>query len=219
MASSSAVLGMLLYETTGLYRSLSETHRKLLESSARDGLTGVFNRAYFDERFAREFAMASSADHPLSVLLVDVDHFKQYNDSFGHLAGDECLKQVAKALSNRLRRQGDFVARYGGEEFVAVLPGCGAQAAEEVGNALRAAVEKLAVASQSGRSAQVTVSIGLACTLTDAPDTAPTLLRLADAALYRAKALGRNRIASSADLKASPPAKLNANGAPLVVKR
>jgi diguanylate cyclase (GGDEF)-like protein len=113
---------MLIYETTGLYRRLSDTHRTLVETSARDGLTGVFNRAYFDDRFPRDFSFASDSDQPLCVLLIDVDHFKQYNDTFGHLAGDDCLRQVASALSTTLRRQSDYAARYGGEEFVAPGP-------------------------------------------------------------------------------------------------
>ena len=117
MMSSSAVLGMLVYETTGLYRRLSETHRRLVETSAHDGLTGVFNRAYFDDRFIHDFSFASASSQPFCVLLIDVDHFKQYNDTFGHLAGDDCLRQVAHALSATLRRQSDFVARYGGEDF------------------------------------------------------------------------------------------------------
>ncbi len=200
MVSSSAVLGMLIYETTGLYRRLSETHRTLVETSARDGLTGVFNRAYFDERFAREFSLASASNQPLCVLLIDVDHFKQYNDTFGHLAGDECLKQVARALSSTLRRQSDFIARYGGEEFVVVLPACQSPAGLRVGHSLRAAVANLAIPSASPSGGPVTVSIGLTCTLPTYPESAQALLGLTDAALYRAKARGRNRVVDAAEV-------------------
>jgi len=200
MVSSSAVLGMLIYETTGLYRRLSETHRKLVETSARDGLTGVFNRAYFDDRFAREFSLASVSKQPLCVLLLDVDHFKQYNDTYGHMAGDDCLKKVAGALSGTLRRQGDFVARYGGEEFVVVLPSCEPAAGLRVAQSLRAAVEKLAIRSASPTGAPVTVSVGMASTFPDPPESAPALLGLADTALYRAKARGRNRVVDAMDI-------------------
>jgi diguanylate cyclase (GGDEF)-like protein len=200
MVSSSAVLGMLIYETTGLYRRLSETHRKLVETSARDGLTGVFNRAYFDDRFAREFSLASISKQPLCVLLLDVDHFKQYNDTYGHMAGDDCLKKVAGALSGTLRRQGDFVARYGGEEFVVVLPSCEPAAGLRVAQSLRAAVEKLAIRSASPAGAPVTVSVGMASTFPDPPESAPAVLGLADTALYRAKARGRNRVVDAIDI-------------------
>jgi len=200
MVSSSAVLGMLIYETTGLYRRLSDTHRKLIETSARDGLTGVFNRAYFDDRFTREFSFASASSQPFCVLLIDVDHFKQYNDTFGHLAGDDCLRQVAHALSATLRRQSDFVARYGGEEFVVVLPACEAAAGLRVGESLRSAVEKLGIQSALASAAQVTVSVGLACTFPTPPGSASALVGLADAALYLAKARGRNRLVDAAEL-------------------
>ncbi|MFM0050656.1 sensor domain-containing diguanylate cyclase [Caballeronia grimmiae] len=200
MMSSSAVLGMLIYETTGLYRRLSETHRRLVETSARDGLTGVFNRAYFDERFAQEFSLASASSQPLCVLLIDVDHFKQYNDTFGHLAGDECLKQVAGALASTLRRQSDFIARYGGEEFVVVLPACESEAGLRVGQSLRGAVEELAIPSASPSGGPVTVSIGLACTFPNQPESAQALLGMADAALYRAKSRGRNRVVDESEI-------------------
>ncbi|MDR5857781.1 sensor domain-containing diguanylate cyclase [Caballeronia sp. LZ062] len=196
MLSSSAVLGMLIYETSGLYRELSDAHMKLIESSARDGLTGVFNRAYFDERYAREHALAASSGYPLCVLLIDVDHFKAYNDTFGHLAGDDCLKKVAQALTGALRRTGDFVARYGGEEFVVVLPACEAAAGLAVAEGLRASVESASLpAPKTG--AVVTISIGHACMDPGSRQTAKGLLEAADAALYDAKARGRNRVASA----------------------
>ncbi|AQH05344.1 diguanylate cyclase (plasmid) [Burkholderia sp. KK1] len=200
MASSSSVLGMLIYETTGLYRQLSDTHRKLVETSARDGLTGVFNRAYFDDRFARDYAFSEASDQPFCVLLIDVDYFKQYNDTFGHLAGDDCLRQVAGALLKTLRRQSDFVARYGGEEFVVVLPACEPAAGLRVAESLRAAVAGLGLQSASPSGGSVTVSIGIACTFPHSPESAPALLGLADAALYRAKARGRNLVVNAADI-------------------
>ncbi|SAL01013.1 GGDEF domain-containing protein [Caballeronia temeraria] len=178
---------MLIYETTGLYRRMSETHPELVETSARGGLTGVFNRAYFDDRFARDFSLDRGRNQSFCVLLIDVDHFKQYNDTFGHMAGDDCLKQAAGALSGTLRRQGDFVARYDGEEFVVVLPACEPAAGLRIAQSLRSAVEKLGIRSASPGRASVTVSVGLASTFPDPPESAPALLGLADTALYQAK--------------------------------
>ncbi|WP_244140187.1 sensor domain-containing diguanylate cyclase [Caballeronia sp. BCC1704] len=202
MLSSSAVLGMLIYETTGLYRKLTDTHEKLLESSARDGLTGVFNRAYFDERYSREHALAASSGYSLCVLLIDVDNFKAYNDTFGHLAGDDCLRKVAHALTETLARTGDFVARYGGEEFVVVLPACDAAAGLAIAEKLRAAVESAALPAPRPGTV-VTISVGLACRDAASRQTAKALLGAADAGLYAAKAGGRNRVASARFGKAS----------------
>ena len=197
MVSSSAVLGMLIYETSVLYRTLTETHHKLVETAARDGLTGVFNRAYFDERYPRELELAASGGYPLCVLMVDVDHFKAYNDTFGHMAGDSCLKSIAGTLSSRLQRRTDFVARYGGEEFVIVLVGCDAGNASGIAQELRAGIESLGLPAAPGVQGVVTASIGHACALPGASHSASELLAAADAALYRAKALGRNHVASS----------------------
>lgn len=194
MGSASAVLGMLVYETSGLYRNLSEAHRALKESAARDGLTSLFNRASFDERYPRELAMTAASDQPLTLLLIDVDHFKRYNDTFGHQAGDDCLRRVARELAVTLRRQGDFVARYGGEEFVAVLPGCDRQAGRAIAESMRRAVVAMELGGPLDEASLVTVSIGCASSTARTPAGPGALVALADAALYRAKALGRNRV-------------------------
>ena len=136
-----------------------------------------------------------------------MDLFKRYNDSFGHLAGDECLKQVAHALSGALRRQSDFVSRYGGEEFVVVLRGCEAAAGLRVAESLRMAVEDLGIPSPAPSGGYVTASVGLACTSLQPQKTPSALLGLADAALYRAKALGRNRVEASVEPEAARPRK------------
>ncbi|WP_181885507.1 GGDEF domain-containing protein [Trinickia dinghuensis] len=190
--SASAVLGMLMYETSRTYSKLADAHCALKELSVRDGLTGVFNRAYFDERYPRELTQAAAAARPLAVLLVDVDHFKAYNDALGHLAGDECLRRIAQTLDRALMHPGDFVARYGGEEFVVVLPACDALASLTTAERLRRSVADIAMAGPA--SPYVTVSIGHAsCESHNAPQPA-TLLAHADEALYRAKTLGRNRV-------------------------
>ena len=194
MVSASALLGMLMYETSGLYQKLTAAHRALKESSVRDGLTGVFNRAYFDEHYGREFALATSSNDPLSVLLIDVDHFKAYNDAFGHLAGDECLRRVAQTLAAQLRHPSGFVARYGGEEFMAVLPDCDARTGLAIAERLRRSVADLQLPAPLEGSPYVTVSIGHAASRSLCNGRAATLLANADVALYEAKALGRNRI-------------------------
>jgi diguanylate cyclase (GGDEF)-like protein len=129
------------------------------------------------------------------VLLFDVDHFKAYNDHYGHPAGDECLRRVALALSAAMRRPGDVLARYGGEEFVAILPDTGAEGAREVANAARQEVERLVLSHTAGVDGIVTVSVGVASAHAGEADlTTGALIEQADKALYRAKHEGRNRV-------------------------
>lgn len=194
MVSANAVLGMLMSETSRAYQKLADTHRTLQELSVRDGLTGVFNRAYFDERYPRELATATKAGYPLAVLLIDVDHFKDYNDAFGHLAGDECLRRIAHTLTAALPRQTDFVSRYGGEEFVVVLPGRDPLASSATAERLRQWVADMKLPAPSASPGWVTVSIGHASSRSHPHPQPETLLAGADAALYGAKALGRNRV-------------------------
>lgn len=194
MVSASALLGMLMYETSGLYRRLTDAHRTLKESSVRDGLTGVLNRAYFDEHYRREFALATASAYPLSVLLVDVDHFKTYNDAFGHLAGDECLRRVAHTLTAQMQHPAGFIARYGGEEFMVVLPSCDPRTGLAIAERLRKSIVNLQLPAPSETSPYVTVSIGHASSLSQSDARPETLLANTDAALYEAKALGRNRV-------------------------
>jgi diguanylate cyclase (GGDEF)-like protein len=205
MVSASALLGMLMYETSRTYLKLADAHRALKEFSVRDGLTGVFNRAYFDERYPSELARATASGSPCAVLLVDVDNFKAYNDAFGHLAGDECLRRIAQTLGNALTHQGDFVARYGGEEFVIVLPACDSFTGLATAERLRRSVADMRMAGPISGTGAVTVSIGHASSgsRTDVPPAA--LLARADAALYRAKTSGRNRVEHETGVAAPPP--------------
>jgi diguanylate cyclase (GGDEF)-like protein len=166
-----------------------------------DGLTGVPNRRYFDERLKEEWARAVRQDSELSVLLVDVDYFKSYNDHFGHGPGDDCLLRVAQALRGVLKRPVDLLARYGGEEFVALLPDTPAAGAAVIARQLGASVEALGLEHpQSAVANVVTVSLGT-CTKPKGVSpgssaTAATLLARADEALYLAKTGGRNRAVS-----------------------
>jgi len=170
-----------------------------------DGLTGVHNRRYFDERLASEWARAVRNRAALSVVLLDVDFFKRYNDHYGHQAGDACLRQVASSLRLTLKRPGDMAARYGGEEFVCLLPDTDLPCALNVARQLGAAVEALRVDhAASSAAAVVTVSLGVCSTVGNTAggtlgsnaatqEGAAALLREADAQLYLAKGSGRNR--------------------------
>ncbi len=172
----------------------------LLEQYAMlDGLTGIPNRRQFDEQFEAETKRGLREGQPLSVIMMDIDHFKPFNDHYGHGAGDQCLQKVASALSGALSRPGDRVCRYGGEEFVALLPGTDAEGARVVAEHLRAAVEELAIGHEySSVGPVVTLSLGTA-TLDPAGETQTPLLKQADEALYRAKEAGRNRVEGATD--------------------
>lgn len=160
-----------------------------------DGLTGVFNRRYFDQQLALEWARASRSGAPLSMVLLDVDHFKRYNDHYGHQAGDECLRLVAQTLKSGLRRPADLVARYGGEEFACILPDTPFQdaltLAQDLEHTLRA--RKIPHAS-SDVAPVVTASLGLATRESSSLGDASALLGLADQQLYNAKQSGRARV-------------------------
>jgi diguanylate cyclase (GGDEF)-like protein len=159
-----------------------------------DGLTGVRNRRGFDEQLATEWGRSVREGSALSVILLDVDFFKRYNDHYGHQAGDACLRAVAGFLRQALKRPGDLVARYGGEEFACLLPGTALEGALAFARQLGAGVEALALAhAQSAVSPVVTVSLGVCTASGNEPGSAEALLRRADAQLYAAKAAGRNR--------------------------
>ncbi|MBF0306275.1 MAG: diguanylate cyclase [Alphaproteobacteria bacterium] len=168
-------------------------HRDLLESlSSLDGLTEIPNRRRLDEHLDQEWRRCARHGLPLSLLLLDIDHFKPYNDTFGHQAGDDCLRLVAGALRDCARRPGDLVARYGGEEFACVLPGVGGEAARGMAEALREAVADLALPGAEGGT--VTVSVGGATIVPDLNTNPADLIRRADDNLYQSKHLGRNRV-------------------------
>jgi len=164
-----------------------------------DGLTGLANRRRFDELFNAEWQRCRRSQRPLALLMIDIDQFKRYNDTYGHLQGDDCLKQVADVLRQGSRRSHDLVARYGGEEFVCLLPECDLEAALAHAQALRKAVEQRGIEHRNADpSPVVTISIGVACRVPDAQSTPQQLLAMADASLYRAKAAGRNCVDAGA---------------------
>lgn len=174
---------------------LKEANQILQRLSSMDGLTGIANRRQFDEVLNNEFRRAARDGAPLSLIILDLDYFKAYNDTYGHQAGDNCLKQVALALNETIRRAGDLVARYGGEEFGVVLPNTDETGAAVIAELLRLKVETMQIAHVYSRvSDYVTVSLGVASSL-PGPDTSPEkLIAAADQALYQAKQGGRNRI-------------------------
>jgi diguanylate cyclase (GGDEF)-like protein len=159
-----------------------------------DGMTGIPNRRQFDETLARDWRSCLRSASPLTVLMIDIDHFKQFNDSYGHPAGDACLKQIAAALQPGGGRPRDLVARYGGEEFVLLLPSTDLAGGQLKAEGVRSAVQDLAIAHRaSSVAAVVTVSIGIA-TVVPTPELTPErLVAAADAQLYAAKLRGRNR--------------------------
>jgi diguanylate cyclase (GGDEF)-like protein len=188
---------------TALNRRLDELNAELSRLSNTDELTGLANRRHFDRRLAEECARAARHGTPLALLMLDVDHFKRYNDRHGHLAGDTCLQAVAAALSASARRPTDLVARFGGEEFAMLLPHQTADEARAQAERCAAALQAAAlVHGDSPVSPWVTLSTGVAQVTgrpagPSAADIAAELLRAADAALYRAKLAGRNRVVMS----------------------
>lgn len=191
-------IAQMRYSLLVLTRKLDEANRELTRLSGVDGLTGIPNRRRFDETLAREWKRAARSGGLVSILAVDVDFFKQFNDGYGHQVGDECLKTVAHTLAANLQRPTDLVARYGGEEFFVVLPETGLEGAVSVAEKLRRAVEALGITHRHSAVAPwVTISIGAACRSArpGMADGIPDLLAAADDALYSAKRLGRNRVA------------------------
>ncbi len=163
-----------------------------------DGLTGVHNRRHFDTTLAQEWQRAAKLGAPLSVLLLDVDHFKHYNDFYGHPAGDECLRKIATALQHAVKRPADLLARYGGEEFACILPGTAFDGAMALAQRLGDQVSGLRIAhADSATSDVVTVSIGVCCAPQVAETDVDSLLQAADAQLYKAKQQGRDRVCGS----------------------
>jgi diguanylate cyclase (GGDEF)-like protein len=170
-------------------------NKKLEVLATQDDLTHMPNRRFLDTVFKDEYMQAAKTRTPVSFVMIDIDFFKQYNDVYGHVKGDECLKKIAAVISKNIKRIGDYAARYGGEEFSIVLPNTDSQGAEVICRRIQASVDTLAIDhSASSVSDIVTVSFGIACSLSNETDTYLNLIESADRALYEAKERGRNRI-------------------------
>lgn len=184
-------------ELTQLRLALETANQRLKRLVAVDALTGIANRRHFDRALDRELRRARREKLPLSLIFLDLDEFKRFNDTYGHARGDEVLRVVAHTLDETFRRGGDLVARYGGEEFAVVLPGVDARRAALYAERLRRRIWRLALAYEASNVAdRVTISGGVATVPPGTIASADDLLRAADKALYRAKCQGRNRIAS-----------------------
>jgi diguanylate cyclase (GGDEF)-like protein len=177
---------------------LEQENQDLRRLSYLDGLTGISNRRHFEEAFDLEWRRACRAGTPLSLIMIDADFFKAYNDAYGHQHGDNCLVRLANIIRNALKRPGDMVARYGGEEFIIVLPETDAQGAAEMAELVRGRVEAMELTSEDSLADEaVTISLGV---VTDYPTrgfSSAALISAADEALYQAKEEGRNRVVIS----------------------
>ncbi len=179
-------------------RKKAEEQLKLIASM--DGLTGIANRRHFDTTLDLEWRRAMRSAKPLSLIIVDVDYFKNYNDVYGHLAGDSCLQKIALTIRDSLRRAGNFVARYGGEEFIVILPDTNAEGAYLFAESLREKIENLNIEHKDSKVGKnVTVSLGVSTTVPNKDSTQDELISIADKALYKAKQGGRNRAARACE--------------------
>lgn len=172
---------------------LSEAHIILKELTTIDAVTGIRNRQYFDEVYDQEWRRAMRQSYPITLMVLDIDHFKNVNDTYGHLAGDESLRAVAAQVDGLFNRPSDVVARYGGEEFVVVLPYVNAENAAAKAEQVRSHIEKLAITAD-GHKIKLTLSIGWVSIVPRDGMTSRLLIACADRALYEAKASGRNRV-------------------------
>ncbi|ABR49818.1 diguanylate cyclase [Alkaliphilus metalliredigens QYMF] len=180
-------------------QALEAVNNKLMKLSELDGLTGIPNRRTFDEYFDFRWTKAQQEYSPLSLLFIDIDHFKEYNDFYGHIDGDEVIRQVATALEDAVQREGDFVARYGGDEFVAILPNTGSQGALQVAEVIQQNIQNLRIQHKHSQTANyITASIGIASITPNRMLTKEALIKISDEALYKAKEKGRHRIESIA---------------------
>ncbi len=194
LLTSIVVLLSLMHEITRLYSQAALANRTLTTLAQRDGLTGLANRRHFDEVLAQEFRRALRQQMPLALVMADVDHFKGYNDRYGHPAGDDCLRHVCGAIARALRRPGEQAARYGGEEIAIILPATDLGDAVLIAERLRQTVADLRIAHAGSDCGFVTVSSGVSCFHPGRGGDAEALVTAADRALYQAKRDGRNRV-------------------------
>ena len=185
------------------HQRLEKTKRMLQGLALKDALTGLYNRRYFSEQVEREWNRARREQLPVSLFMIDIDHFKRFNDSFGHLCGDRCICAVADAMQRCFARGSDLVARYGGEEFVVLATGVERRHARERAELLRRAISGLTVVGATRTNGKmITVSVGVATAVPDDRILPEDLLLAADRSLYQAKRLGRDRVVQAPSLRA-----------------
>jgi diguanylate cyclase (GGDEF)-like protein len=178
-----------------LYHQLQGVNQELHCLATSDSLTSIANRRAFDDCLEQEWQRLSQAQLPLSLILCDLDYFKLYNDTYGHQAGDNCLQQVAKAISRAVKRPNDLVARYGGEEFAVILPNTNAIGAVKIAEDIRSFIHSLKIVHANSQvSKYVTLSLGVSSTIPSDDSSVTMLIAMADEALYQAKKLGRDRV-------------------------
>jgi len=191
LCAMTIALGTIL---TREWRRREDAEQRLSVLAATDPLTGLANRRQFDETMAREWARGRRGQAPLSLLMIDADHFKAYNDTYGHQAGDALLLEMARCVSAVIKRPADIAARYGGEEFAILLPNTPVYGAREIAALVQANIAEISVTHPSAPTGKPTVSIGIACLVPRVDVEYAQLIRAADTALYEAKSSGRNCI-------------------------
>ena len=199
----------LKFENEQLSISLKEMNENLKELSVIDELTQVANRRSLDDNLEREWFRAKRTKTPISLLMIDIDHFKKYNDQFGHLKGDECLKEIATYLKTNLNRPGDFIARFGGEEFSIIMPETNLNGAIKFAEKIHSGIRELNITNPGSTvSKYLTISIGVASVVPVIEDSYMDLIYTSDKALYQAKNDGRNLIRSHEGLEKNPEPRL-----------
>jgi diguanylate cyclase len=183
-------------------QDLESLNERLLELSATDALTGIKNRGHFDRVFKSAVVKAFRFGQPLSLMILDIDHFKKFNDTYGHLVGDDCLQMVANCIGEFVTRTQDLAARYGGEEFVVLLPDTPEEGAMRVAEKIRKKIQETGF-RVSDEVLHLTVSIGVSSVRPDHADATKEIFAKADEALYEAKARGRNNVVSSSETASS----------------
>lgn len=204
--TSMVVLMSLFVDLTSLYRRVTQANTLLAQLASHDGLTGLANRRTFDEQLETEWRRAQRLQQPVALLMVDVDHFKLYNDTYGHLGGDDCLRKVAQAIAGQVARPGDLAARYGGEEFAVILPNTNAAGASSLAAGIRDRVAALGLTHARSGVQRVSVSVGVAVMWPTQALLPSALVSQADTALYQAKQLGRDRVHLAAEPTTQAPA-------------
>ncbi|WP_320008793.1 diguanylate cyclase [Maridesulfovibrio sp.] len=191
----SSACSLLILNSYRLENDLKEAYTQIKKMANVDDLCKIYNRRFFNIKIAEEFSRSQRTKKPLSLLMIDVDCFKLYNDKYGHQAGDQCLTQIASILNDSVKRPSDITARYGGEEFVVLLPDTNSAGAKIVAENIQAKIKKLAIPHiESTVTGTVTLSIGIATVIPEKSITPEMLIKYADNSLYKGKQNGRNQI-------------------------